>query len=194
MVLDNFKEKFGRLIKILTTDENIAKEFSSIETVDESFDFACRLVGNMDRGMYHVAVKEYIENLDSDQENVFDSSFEDSTRKDISNANSSSGDFSRSIDEISSLNHPDDGESMTNQESNQQKEVLDDSFNNSVKNDAIEHNDTSSSNFNAYSSKVNDKKSSYSYDPPRNKYKKVSSYDEKKVSGGLSFRHHKMYI
>jgi len=142
MVLDNFKEKFEKLIEILTTDEKIAEEFSSIDTVDESFDFACRLVGKMDRNMYHAAVKDYIKNLDSSQESVFDGSFENSIQNDITNANV----------------------------------------------------DSSSDDFIDNSSNINFKNSSSECNSSNHGYKKISSYDEKKVSGGMLFKHRKMHI
>lgn len=71
MDTDNFKTKFSKLIKILTTDENKAKEFSDIKTVDESYGFACNLVGNMDRTLYYKAVREFIkEQNDKNNEKV----------------------------------------------------------------------------------------------------------------------------
>lgn len=66
MGINDFDEKFNKLIKILTTDESKAEEFSAIGTVDESFDYACSLVGTMDRARYHEAVKKYISNIDFD--------------------------------------------------------------------------------------------------------------------------------
>lgn len=66
MEINDFDEKFDKLIKILTTDEAKAEEFSAIGTVDESFDYACSLVGTMDRAKYHEAVKKYISNVDFD--------------------------------------------------------------------------------------------------------------------------------
>ena len=74
MEFDNFDEKFKKLIDILTTDESKAAEFSAIDTVDDSFDYACKLVGNMDRSKYHLAVKKYISNLDSDDKDLWISS------------------------------------------------------------------------------------------------------------------------
>lgn len=71
MDTDNFKTKFNKLIKILTTDENKAKEFSDIKTVDESYGFACNLVGNMDKTLYYDAVREFIrEQNDESNEKV----------------------------------------------------------------------------------------------------------------------------
>lgn len=142
MVLDNFKEKFEKLIKILTTDEKVAKEFSSIDTVDESFDFACTLVGDMDRDKYHAAVKDYIENLDSDQDSVFDSSFENSDQ---------------------------------------------------CENSLIDTHSFSDNSAQGTSNTIS-KKSSPDYNSLHCGYKKISSSDEKKVSGGVLFRHRKMHI
>lgn len=59
-----FRKKFDKLIEILTTDESKANEFSKIETVEKSYDFACGLVGNMDRSLYHKAVREFGNHLD----------------------------------------------------------------------------------------------------------------------------------
>ncbi len=145
MVLDSFKEKFNKLIDILTTDEKIAKEFSSIDTVDESFDFACRLVGEMDRNKYHRAVKEYIENLESDQESIFDNSFENSIHCYETDTNSDT--------DTNSSNRDQDNESN-----------------------------------------ISFKKSSLDYNSHHYGYKKLSPYDEKKISGGVLFRHRKMHI
>ena len=144
MVLDNFKEKFEKLIKILTTDEKIAEVFSSIDTVDESFDFACSLVGEMDRNKYHSAVKDYIKSLDSDQECIFDSSLEDSIdcHDRIANA----------------------------------------------------YNDSSSNDSKNNSSDTIVKKSAPDCSSFHYRYKKISSSDEKKISGGVLFKHRKMHI
>ena len=62
----DFKMKFDKLIKILTTDEDKAKEFSDIKTVEESYGFACGLVGGMDKTLYYQAVKEFIKNRDDE--------------------------------------------------------------------------------------------------------------------------------
>lgn len=62
----DFKMKFDKLIKILTTDEDKAKEFSDIKTVEESYGFACSLVGGMDKTLYYQAVKEFIKNRDDE--------------------------------------------------------------------------------------------------------------------------------
>ncbi|MBO6126555.1 MAG: hypothetical protein J6P21_00930 [Clostridia bacterium] len=69
MTTDDFKIKFDKLIKILTTDENKAKEFSDINTVDESYSFACKLVGDMDKKLYYQAVNNFINNQDEENNN-----------------------------------------------------------------------------------------------------------------------------
>lgn len=69
MTADDFKIKFDKLIKILTTDENKAKEFSDINTVDESYSFACKLVGDMDKKLYYQAVNNFINNQDEENNN-----------------------------------------------------------------------------------------------------------------------------
>lgn len=69
----DFKIKFDKLIKILTTDENKAKEFSDIKTVDESYSFACGLVGEMDKALYYKAVKEFIKSQDDGNDIKMDS-------------------------------------------------------------------------------------------------------------------------
>lgn len=64
MEVDDFDKKFKKLIKIITTDESKANEFYAIKTVDESYDFACKLVGKLERKKYYAAVKKYVENVD----------------------------------------------------------------------------------------------------------------------------------
>jgi hypothetical protein len=69
MLMDaDFKMKFDKLIKILTTDEDKAKEFSDIKTVEESYDFACSLVGDMKKEHYLQAVREYIKKPDDEKD------------------------------------------------------------------------------------------------------------------------------
>lgn len=68
MNTEDFESKFDRFIKILTTDESKAKEFSEIKTVDESYSFACNLVGDMDRTLYHKAVRKFIDKQENDVE------------------------------------------------------------------------------------------------------------------------------
>lgn len=76
MNIDDFEERFNKLVKLLTTDENKANEFSQIDNVDESYEFACSLVGEMDRKMYYQAVKKFgscIDESDKDLESSFSS-------------------------------------------------------------------------------------------------------------------------
>ena len=69
----DFKMKFDKLIKILTTDEDKAKEFSDIKTVEESYGFACSLVGDMDKTLYYQAVREFIKNQDDENDKNLES-------------------------------------------------------------------------------------------------------------------------
>lgn len=74
MLMDaDFKMKFDKLIKILTTDEDKAKEFSDIKTVEESYSFACGLVGDMDKTLYYQAVREFIRSQDDENDKNLES-------------------------------------------------------------------------------------------------------------------------
>lgn len=61
---NDFENKFQNLQRILENDEEKCSEFIEKPTVKESYDFACRLVGNLDKKMYYKRVKEVIASPD----------------------------------------------------------------------------------------------------------------------------------
>ena len=69
----DFETKFQSLQKILESDEEKCNEFIEKPTVKESYNFACKLVGNLDEKMYYKRVKEVIASQDDNDVHSSDS-------------------------------------------------------------------------------------------------------------------------
>jgi hypothetical protein len=70
----DFQGKFTRLLNILISDKKKMNEFSSVSTIEQSYEVACNFVGKMDFDSYSAAMKcfseEFRKNLAKDKRKV----------------------------------------------------------------------------------------------------------------------------